>query len=70
MNGFKGNGLYEIKYRGSNFSFLEFIRMDRICNVCYLTLRNIITGEMYTFEESEITGIHEAGERGSVTAAS
>ena len=61
MDILKGNGLYEIVYRGSNFSFLEFIRMDHICNVWYITLRNIVTGEMFTFDESGIMGIHEAG---------
>ena len=49
----------EVVYRGTHFSFLQFIRMDEICEVCYLTLKNILTGEMFTFEQAGIVGIRE-----------
>jgi hypothetical protein len=59
MNQFTENGIYEVVYRDTHFSFLQFIRTDIICDICYITWRNIITGEMFTFEESGIIGIRE-----------
>jgi len=59
MNLFTDNGIYEVVYRGTHFSFLSFIRMDYICDVRYVTLKNILTGEMYTFDYSGIVGIRE-----------
>ncbi|MCM3668414.1 hypothetical protein M3181_05275 [Mesobacillus maritimus] len=59
MNLFTENGLYEIVYQGAHFSFLRFIRMDQICNVYYVTLKNILNGDMYTFDYDGIIGIRE-----------
>ncbi|KKK37787.1 hypothetical protein WQ57_11455 [Mesobacillus campisalis] len=59
MNLFSENGIYEVVYRGSHFSFLRFIRMDNICDVCYITLKNILTGEMFTFEQAGVLAIRE-----------
>ncbi len=59
MNFFTESGVYEVVYRGTHFSFLNFIRMDSICDVRYVTLKNILTGEMYTFDYSGILGIRE-----------
>jgi hypothetical protein len=66
MNLFTENGVYEVVYRGTHFSFLRFIRMDYICDVRYVTLKNIMTGEMYTFDYAGILGIREIS--GSIQA--
>lgn len=59
MNLFIETGIYEVVYRGTHFSFLRYIRMDYICDVRYVTLKNIMTGEMYTFDYEGILGIRE-----------
>jgi hypothetical protein len=59
MNIFTDKGIYEVVYKGRHFSFLSFIRKDCICDVCYITLKNILTGEMFTFDKSGILGIRE-----------
>jgi hypothetical protein len=62
MNGFTKNGFYELIYKNEHFSFLQYIRKDVICDVCYITLKNVITGETLTFDKSEIRGFRIAGE--------
>ncbi len=58
MNTFRDNGLYEIIYEKRNFTFLQFVRMDTICDICYVTLKNPVTGEMFSFDKSKINDIH------------
>lgn len=46
--------LIEVVYEDTLFEHLEFMRMDHICEVCYITLKNVITSEIYTFEQNKI----------------
>jgi hypothetical protein len=58
MNGFIKKGFYELKYKNERFSFLQYLRKDVICGVIYITLKNVITGETLTFDQTEIRGMH------------
>ncbi|WP_102275425.1 hypothetical protein [Cytobacillus massiliigabonensis] len=49
--------LLELVYDGRTYEFLEFIRIDRICEITYITLKNVITAEMFTFDENKIRSI-------------
>lgn len=57
MKLFTENGYYEVVYEQQVYSFLEFIRFDTIGEHTYVTLKNIITGEFFTFEEGKIKKI-------------
>ncbi|HAQ08364.1 MAG TPA: hypothetical protein DCR24_12910 [Bacillus bacterium] len=61
MNGYKKQGFYELIYKNQRFSFLQYIRKDIICDVSYITLKNVITGETLTFDKSEIRGFRVSG---------
>lgn len=50
MNIFTDNGFYEVDYENEHYEYLEFVRIDRICEKSYVTLRNILTREVYTFD--------------------
>lgn len=67
MNGFTKNGFYELIYKNERFSFLQYIRKDIICDVCYITLKNVITGETFTFNQSEIRGFQLADEKANAS---
>jgi hypothetical protein len=67
MNGFTKTGFYELIYKNERFSFLQYIRKDVICDVCYITLKNVITGEMLTFDKSEIRGLQISGEEANAS---
>ncbi|WP_423407047.1 hypothetical protein AABM38_14345 [Heyndrickxia sp. MSNUG] len=67
MNGLTKNGFYELIYNNERFSFLQYIRKDIICDVCYITLKNVITGETITFKQSEIRGFQLAGEEANAS---
>jgi hypothetical protein len=67
MNGFTKTGFYELIYKNERFSFLQYIRKDVICDVCYITLKNVITGEMLTFDKSEIRGLQITGEEANAS---
>jgi hypothetical protein len=67
MNGFTTKGFYELIYKNERFSFLQYIRKDIICDVCYITLKNVITGETLTFDQSEISGFQLAGEKANAS---
>lgn len=67
MKSFTENGFYELTYKNERFSFLQYIRKDVICDVSYITLKNIITGETMTFEKSEIRGLEIAGEEANAS---
>lgn len=59
MKLFAENGYYEVMYKNRCYPFLEFIRIDTICERTYVTLKNIITGEIFTFEEEKVTRIRK-----------
>lgn len=63
MNGFTYKIFYELTYQNKHFSLMEFIRMDVICKVSYITLKDVVTGETLTFEESEIQRLRVIGEQ-------
>lgn len=67
MNGFKKQGFYELIYKNQRFSFLQYIRKDVICNVSYITLKNVITGETLTFNKSEVRGLRVTGEEANAS---
>lgn len=57
MYNFSNGRLLELVYDGRTYEFLEFIRIDRICENTYITLKNVITTEMFTFDEEKIRSI-------------
>ncbi|MBT2684071.1 hypothetical protein [Bacillus sp. ISL-37] len=67
MKGFTKTGFYELIYKNERFSFLQYIRKDVICDVCYITLKNVITGETMTFDKSEVRGLKIAGEEANAS---
>lgn len=54
MEYFTDYRLIEVVYEDTLFEHLEFMRIDHICEVCYITLKNVITSEIYTFEQNRI----------------
>ncbi|OHX43918.1 hypothetical protein [Cytobacillus oceanisediminis] len=48
------NGFYEVEYDNEYYDNLEFVRIDEICEINYVTMKNTITGEVYTFEADKI----------------
>ncbi|AYA76567.1 hypothetical protein DOE78_14590 [Bacillus sp. Y1] len=54
MSGNRDNGYYELVYNNRQYNYLEFIRLDTICEISYITLKNILTGEFFTFEENKV----------------
>lgn len=54
MNILYDNGLYELAYDDENYENLQFVRMDTICDVTYVTLKNVLTEEILTFEKEKI----------------
>lgn len=59
MRYFVENGYYEVVYEKNHYENLEYIRSDTICDVCYVTLKNVVTGEMYTFDQEKIHRIRK-----------
>ncbi|WP_019155661.1 hypothetical protein [Robertmurraya massiliosenegalensis] len=57
MKVFTENGYYEVVYENKCYQFLEFIRLDTICEKTYVTLKNVLTGELFTFDEGKIVKI-------------
>ncbi|UII54308.1 hypothetical protein LS684_11480 [Cytobacillus spongiae] len=54
MKIFTNQGLYKLKYEHQYYDHLEFLRLDHICKIGYVTLKNVLTGEIYTFEQDKI----------------
>lgn len=48
------NGFYEVEYGNDHYDHLEFVRIDQICEINYVTMKNSLTGEVYTFETDKI----------------
>ncbi|MBT2677926.1 hypothetical protein J7E38_02880 [Bacillus sp. ISL-35] len=67
MKGFTKTDFYELIYKNERLSFLQYIRKDIICDVCYITLKNVITGETMTFDKSEIRGLRIAGDEANAS---
>jgi hypothetical protein len=59
MNTIADYGLIEIEYNNQQYENMEFIRVDRIQNIMYVTLKHVLTGEMFTFEENKIQSIRK-----------
>lgn len=59
MNIIADYGFIEIEYNNQQYENMEFIRVDRIQNIMYVTLKNVLTGEMFTFEENKIQSIRK-----------
>lgn len=57
MKLFTKNGYYEVVYENNCYQFLEFMRLDIICENTYITLKNVITGEIFSFDEERIVKI-------------
>ncbi|MEH7346855.1 hypothetical protein V7122_23780 [Bacillus sp. JJ1532] len=51
--------LVELIYEDTLYEHLEFIRIDHICEVCYITLKNVITTEIFPFEQHQIKSIRK-----------
>ncbi|WP_210365155.1 hypothetical protein [Bacillus sp. REN3] len=62
MNGFTDERFYDLVYKGERYSYLQFVRKDFICDVCYVTFKNVITGEMLTFDQTEVLGFRASGD--------
>jgi hypothetical protein len=59
MTIFSGSGFYEMDFQSCRFQNLQYIRMDSICDVLHVTMKNVITGEMLTFEINGINWIRK-----------
>ncbi|MFE8699511.1 hypothetical protein ACFYKX_02615 [Cytobacillus sp. FJAT-54145] len=59
MELFISSSYYEVVYENHCYKNLEFIRLDTICEKTYVTLKNVITGEMLTFEQACIRKIRK-----------
>jgi hypothetical protein len=57
-----GNGLYEVTYGEVLYEHLQYIRVDRICDETYVTLKNVLTEEILTFELKRIDRIRKRNE--------
>ncbi|HLO11849.1 MAG TPA: hypothetical protein VK190_06415 [Pseudoneobacillus sp.] len=52
-------GFYEMDFNNNIFKHLQYIRIDKICEEIYVTMKNVITGEILTFEHSGINWIRK-----------
>lgn len=59
MNIFSSFDYYEVGYNNNLFKYLHYIRMDTICEVIYVTMKDGLTGEMLTFDHSGINWIRK-----------
>ncbi|WP_442594043.1 hypothetical protein [Neobacillus sp. D3-1R] len=59
MTIFSDCGYYEMDFQNMHFRHLQFVRMDKICEVLYVTMKNVLTGELLTFEHNEINWIRK-----------
>lgn len=47
-------GCYELFYDQKYYDNLEFIRIDSICGKTHITMKNILTEEIMTFEQENL----------------
>jgi argonaute-like protein implicated in RNA metabolism and viral defense len=59
MNIFSSFDYYEVDYNNNLFKYLHYIRMDTICEVIYVTMKDELTGELLTFDHSGINWIRK-----------
>jgi hypothetical protein len=59
MNIFSSFDYYEVDYNNNLFKYLHYIRMDTICEVIYVTMKDVLTGELLTFDHSGINWIRK-----------
>ncbi|HYK72241.1 MAG TPA: hypothetical protein VEV44_03765 [Pseudoneobacillus sp.] len=59
MTIFSDRGYYEMNFNNIQYRYLQFIRMDTICEILYVTMKNVLTGEMLTFEHKDINWIRK-----------
>lgn len=50
----KNNGYYEFLYGSHHYKNLQFIRKDHICETSYMTFKDPLNGEVFTFETDKI----------------
>ncbi|RDU36486.1 hypothetical protein DRW41_13225 [Neobacillus piezotolerans] len=51
----KNYGYFEFRYGSDHYKNLQFIRKDHICDTSYMTFKNTLNGEVFTFEADKIT---------------
>jgi hypothetical protein len=59
MNIFSSFDYYEVDYNNNLFKYLHYIRMDTICEVIYVTMKDVLTGELLTFDHLGINWIRK-----------
>jgi hypothetical protein len=59
MNIFSSFDYYEVDYNNNLFKYLHYIRMDTICEVIYVTMKDVLTGGLLTFDHSGINWIRK-----------
>jgi hypothetical protein len=59
MEFFSTLAYYEMEFNQNRYRHLQFIRIDVICEVIYITMKNVLTGEWLTFEHSGINWIRK-----------
>ncbi|WP_053366810.1 hypothetical protein [Bacillus sp. FJAT-27245] len=50
----KDNGFYRLHYGNNHYTNLQFIRKDHICNTSYMTFKDTLNGDVFTFETDQI----------------
>ncbi|WP_409270325.1 hypothetical protein V1499_12940 [Neobacillus sp. SCS-31] len=50
----KNNGFYRLSYGNDYYTNLQFIRKDHICDTSYMTFKDTLNGEVFTFETDKI----------------
>ncbi len=54
------HGFYKIEYEEELYENLQFLRMDKICEVSYVTFKNILQEDVMTFETKKISGVQKS----------
>ncbi|WP_059170752.1 hypothetical protein [Bacillus sp. FJAT-27445] len=55
----KENELYYLEYGNSYYTNMQFIRKDTICDTSYMTFKNPLNGDVFTFEMDKIKLLEE-----------
>lgn len=54
------HGFYNIKYEEEQYENLQFLRIDKICEVSYVTFKNVLQEDIMTFETKKIRGVQKS----------
>lgn len=54
------HGFYNIKYEEEQYENLQFLRIDKICEVSYVTFKNVLQEDIMTFETKKISGVQKS----------